>query len=70
MRNRFLILFLVVATLFACSSDPMSTDEMNKPGGERATPINIKIKKVEGTYNFIPDADCEEEARSTFRVPW
>lgn len=60
MRNRFLILFVAVATLFACNSDSMSTDEMNKPGGERATPINIKIKKVEGTYNFIPDAECGE----------
>ena len=55
MRNRFLILFLVVATLFACSSDSMSTDDMNKPGGERA----FKIKNLEGTYSLGPgDNSC------------
>lgn len=59
MRNRYLILSVVVATLFACSSDSMSTDDMNKPGGVRATPINIKINKVEGTYNFNPVEDCQ-----------
>ncbi len=41
MRNRFLILSVLVATLFACNSDSMSTDDMNKPGVERP----FKIKK-------------------------
>lgn len=58
MRNRFLILFVVVATLFACNSDSMSTDEMNKKGGERATPINIKIRNAEGTYILGGNTDC------------
>ena len=62
MRNRFLILFLVVATLFACSSDSMSTDDMNKPGGERATPVNFKVKNIMGTYTFgfdvVTSIDC------------
>ncbi len=53
MRNRFLILFLVVATLFACSSDSMSTDDMNKPGGERP----FKAKNLEGTFEFGPGVE-------------
>ena len=57
MRNRFLILSVVMATLFACSSDSMSTDDMNKPGGERATPVNFKIKNLEGTYTLGPGDD-------------
>ena len=58
MKNRFLILFVVVATLFACSSDSMVSDDFNKPGGERATPINIKIRNVEGTYQLGGNAEC------------
>jgi hypothetical protein len=63
MRNRFLILSVVMATLFACSSDSMSTDDMNKPVGERATPVNFKVKNLMGNYEFGPDVvtsiDCD-----------
>jgi hypothetical protein len=41
----------------------MSTDDMNKPGGERATPVNFKVKNLMGNYEFGPDVetsiDCD-----------
>lgn len=52
MRNRFLILSLVAATLFACSSDSMVSDDFNKRAVERP----FKVKKVEGTY-FLAGGD-------------
>ncbi|MCB7482128.1 hypothetical protein [Christiangramia sediminis] len=58
MRNRFVFLFVLVAILFACSSDSISNDDLDlinlevklQAGTERP----FKIKKVEGTYSFIP----------------
>jgi hypothetical protein len=55
MRNRFLILSLAVATLFACNNDSMVSDDFNKTAVERP----FKIKKVEGTFALGPgDASC------------
>lgn len=54
MRNRILILSLVVATLLACNSDSMISDDMNKKGGERP----FKVKKLEGTYALGGNATC------------
>ncbi len=58
MKTRFLILSVIVASLFACNSDSLISDDFNKPGGERATPINIKIRNVEGTYQLGGNATC------------
>ena len=53
MRNRFLILFLVMATLFACSSDSMISDEnaeLQKSTSGKAVERPFIIEKLEGTF--------------------
>ena len=63
MKNRILILSVLVATLFACSSDSMINDdinltsqkeEVNSMSNKKAVERPFKIKKVEGTYSFFP----------------
>ena len=60
MRNRFLILSLLVATLFACSTDLMINDdltnqkEVNLQSNKAAVERPIKINKVEGDYSLFP----------------
>jgi len=55
MKNRILILSVFMATLFACNSDSMISDDMNKKAVERP----FKIKKVEGTFFLGPgDESC------------
>lgn len=58
MKNRFLILALVAATLFACSSDSMVSDEFNETAEKRKS-VPFKAKNIEGTYEFgAGDASC------------
>lgn len=59
MKNRFLILSVLVATLFACSTDSMINDDLtnqeeNFQSNKSAVDRPIKIKKVEGDYNLFP----------------
>ena len=51
MRNRFLILTVVMATLFACNSDSMSNDDFNETAEKRKS-VPFKIKKLEGTFTI------------------
>jgi hypothetical protein len=53
MKNPFLLLCVVLATLFACNSDSLSTDDMEKKGGERP----FKAKNLEGTYEYGPGVE-------------
>lgn len=57
MRNRFLILSLVAATLFACSSDSMINDDFNETAQKRKG-VPFKVKKLEGTYTLGGNATC------------
>lgn len=50
MKNRILILSLMVATLFGCSSDTLMNDTSERSAVERP----FKIKKIEGTYSAFP----------------
>ncbi|NER10411.1 hypothetical protein SAMN06265375_10144 [Muriicola jejuensis] len=58
MKNRFVILSLLAATLFACTSDSMSNDDLDLMNQEvklkAAVERPFKIKKIEGTYSFFP----------------
>jgi hypothetical protein len=54
MRNRFSILFVLAATLFACNSDSMINEDINKAEVEAP----IKIKRVEGTFLLGGNATC------------
>ncbi len=54
MKNRFLILFVLAATLFACNSDSMISDDLEKNAVERP----FKIKNLEGTYLVGGNATC------------
>lgn len=60
MKNRFLILSLLVATLFACSTDSMINDDLsnqeegNLQSNKSTVDRPIKINKVEGDYNLFP----------------
>ncbi len=60
MRNRFVILSVLVATLFACSSDSMINDDINLTSQMEEVKLKaaverpFKIKKVEGSYSFFP----------------
>ena len=59
MRNRFLILSLVAATLFACSSDSMNTeDSMDLSKRSKDKTISFKVVNLEGNYNFTGSASC------------
>jgi len=51
MRNRILILFLVAATLIACNSDSMISDDFNETA-EKSSAVPFKIKKLEGTFTL------------------
>ena len=48
MKNRFLILFVLAATLFSCNSDSMISDDLNKKAVERP----FKIKNLEGVFQL------------------
>ena len=52
MKNRFLILVVVMATLFACNSDSMTSD-LNE-SAEKRSDVPFKVKKGSGTYEFGP----------------
>jgi hypothetical protein len=58
MRKRFVILSVLAATLFACTSDSMINDDLDLINQEvklkAAVERPFKIKKVEGTYSFFP----------------
>lgn len=58
MRKRLVILSVLSATLFACSSDSMINDELELINQEVKLKASVerpfKIKKVEGTYSFFP----------------
>ncbi|QBA64612.1 hypothetical protein [Muriicola soli] len=58
MRKRFVILTVLAATLFACTSDAEFNDDLELINQEvnlkAAKERPFKIKKVEGTYNFFP----------------
>lgn len=49
MKNRFLILCLVLATLFACNSDSMGIDGLDETA-EKRSGVPFKAKKIVGTY--------------------
>ena len=51
MKNRFLILVVVAATLFACSGDSMISDDFNETAEKRKA-VPFKIKNLEGTYTL------------------
>jgi hypothetical protein len=55
MKNRFLILSVVMATLFACSGDSMISDDFNETAEKRKA-VPFKVKKLAGTY--ILNGDC------------
>ena len=58
MKNRILILFVVAATLFACSGDSMISDDFNETA-EKRKDVPFKIKNLVGTYTLGPgDASC------------
>ena len=54
MKNRFLILFVLAATFFACNSDSMISEDLDKKAVERP----FKIKNLEGTFLVGGDATC------------
>ena len=54
MKNRFLILFVLAATFFACNSDSVISEDLNKKAVERP----FKIKNLEGTFLLGGDATC------------
>ena len=54
MKNRFLILLVLAATLLACNSDSVISDDFNK----EQIKAPIKIKRVEGTFTITGDASC------------
>lgn len=58
MKNRFLILFVLAATLFACSSDSMISDDFNKKAVERSFEIN----NVEGIFTVGGVPSCTDNA--------
>ena len=59
MKNRFLILFVVAATLFACSSDSMNTeDSMDLSKRSKDKTISFKITDLEGNYTLSGSASC------------
>lgn len=56
MKNRILILTVLAATLFGCTSDSMINDDQevfNLKAKKKAVERPFKIKKVEGTYSFF-----------------
>lgn len=64
MRNRFLMLVVVMATLFACNSDSM-TDGVNETAEKRSS-VPFKVKKMSGTFEYGPGIEnsifCDKEA--------
>jgi len=57
MKNRILILTVLAATLFACSSDSMINDDnevVNLKAEKKAVERPFKIKKAQGTFNIFP----------------
>ena len=61
MRNRFLILFVVAATLFACNSDSMISDDFNETAEKKDKSFPFKVVKMAGTYEFGPDFETSIE---------
>jgi len=60
MKNRILILTVLAATLFACSSDSMINDDQevfNLKAEKKAVERPFKIKKAQGTFIIIPVFD-------------
>ena len=64
MKNRFLILFVAAATLFACSGDSMISDDFNETA-EKQPPINFKAKKLVGNYEFGPEVNTSINCNAT-----
>ena len=59
MKNRILILLVVAATLFACNSDSMNTEDgiiLSKRSKDKT--ISFKIMNLEGNYEFTGSALC------------
>ncbi len=58
MKNRILILSVFMATLFACSSDSMNTEDsiLSKKSKEKTK--SFKVVNLEGNYEFSGDASC------------
>lgn len=57
MKNRILILLVVAATLFACNSDSMISDEnvdLQKSSSGKAVERPFKIENLEGTFILGP----------------
>lgn len=61
MRNRFLILFLVAATLVACNSDSMISDDFNETAEKKQNSFPFKAVKMAGTYEFGEDVETSIE---------
>ena len=56
MKNRFLILCLVLATLFACNSDSMGIDGLDETA-EKRSGVPFKAKKLVGDYEYGPEVE-------------
>jgi len=65
MKNRILILSVFMATLFACSSDSMSTEDsiLSKKSKEKTK--SFKIVNLEGNYAFSGSASCASILNAT-----
>ncbi|WP_424269489.1 hypothetical protein [Eudoraea sp.] len=56
MKNRILILTVLAATLFGCTSDSVINDDQevyNLKAKKKTVERPFKIKKIEGTYSFF-----------------
>ena len=60
MRNRFLMLSVVMATLFACNSDSIISDDFNETAEKKDKSFPFKVVKMAGDYSFgfIPSQGC------------
>ena len=61
MKNRFLILVVVAATLFACSGDSMISDDFNETAEKKQKSFPLKVVKMAGTYEFGGDVETSIE---------
>jgi len=61
MKNRFLILVVVAATLFACSGDSMISDDFNETAEKKQKSFPLKVIKMAGTYEFGPGFETSIE---------